>query len=364
MNVLILNSAHEKYPRGSFPWVRATARAVQRCAGRDVRLVCSTEPSPWDIVTFLAGEHGIDQVHVVKAADGVEGARLYHRTCRGFGLDERKVSPVFLSRTDDRHPKAGWRLRDRIVLEHADLVLPVSIRPGGRLDSLLKEFSTRLDIRDTFRIPRETVSHPRPPDYSRLTPSRPPGGDWLVHWTRASAGPWPDETPRDFYHDLFARPDIYVRSAFETLLHILQVRRIAGSLWRLPADRRAVSFTALPMNEAFRLMRWRKRFVRFSFEPFGIAIRKQVLEEMGARPVEYVDGDSFSPDPERRMFQHAPGTRTDWRDEREWRLAGCLDISNIDSDDIVALVPGAGSRKLLLERLGHEVRTHVLFEKG
>jgi len=361
MNVLILNSAHEKYLRGSSPWIRETVRAVRRCAGRKVRLVCSTEPSPWDIVTYLAGRHRIEQLQIVKALRGPDGSREYRRILDDFALDGALVEPLFLPAAADIHPKAGWQLRDRCALEHADVVCPVSIRPGGRLDTLLAEFAGTVDIRNEFRIPWELRKRAPLPDYSSCDISPFPPGNWLVHWTRASAGPWPGERAWEFYRDVLERPGVSVRSAEETLVRILSEKRIAGSIWRLPRNETAVSFSSLEVSEAVHLMRWRKRFVRFSFEPYGVAVRAGALLDRGARPVDYIVDGAPASDSDERLFQHAKGTLTDWESEREWRISGDVDLAGIGAGDLLAVVPDIRTADRIRARTGGSTPVHVLF---
>ncbi|MCD6308466.1 MAG: hypothetical protein J7M24_05670, partial [Candidatus Latescibacteria bacterium] len=313
------------------------------------------------VVTYLAGSHGIEQLQILKAPIGPEGSREYRRILDEFALEKNLVAPLFLSASGDSRPKAGWRLRDRCALEHADIVCPVSIRPGGRLDTLLAEFAGTVDIRDDFRIPWELGKRAPLPDYSSRDISPSPPGDWLVHWTRSSAGPWPGEKAWEFYRDVLKHPGALVRSAEETLVRILTEKRIAGSTWRLPRNATAVSFSSLEASEAIHLMRWRKRFVRFSFEPYGVAVRVGVLLDRGARPVEYIVDDAPAASSDKRIFQHAKGALTDWESEREWRIGGDVDLAGIDAGSLLAVVPDIRSAGRIRAGTGDCVPVHVLF---
>ena len=85
-------------------------------------------------------------------------------------------------------------------------------------------------------------------------------------------------------------------------------------------------------------MRWRKRFVRYTFEPYGIAVRREEAVRRGARKVAYrraVDGtDGCSP-----VFVQSPGEQGDWTREREWRAEREFPLDNLDPEDCRVVVP-------------------------
>jgi hypothetical protein len=331
MSVLVLNSAHGKYPVGSEGWVQATARAVRALRDRGEKLVCSTEPLQWDLVTWLAGKCGAEILLVVKAPEADHGRDEYSRLLADFALDPRRTSPLFLPGNpvcSAAHPKDAWPVRDRFALDFADAVYPVSIRPGGRLEAMIREAPFRGKLRQDFRIPWT------PPGYiPRYTlagrPWNPlPSGEWLVHWTRTCQGKWPGEPSHEFFRDLFARGYGYVRSAPDTLRRILGEGRVRGSAWKMPGNIPAVAFTALSPGDAVALMQWRKRYARYTFEPWGIAVRREALSALGAGEVAYTgnQSDQLALD---GFFTHAAGEEDRWVREREWRLRGDLLLAEI-----------------------------------
>ena len=364
MSVLVLNSAHGKYPVGSEGWIQATLRAVRALADRGERFISSTEPAQWDLLTYLARSCGAEIQLIVKMPDTDRGRAEYSRLLGEFALDPQRTSPLFLNAEPSgsvSHPKDAWPVRDRFALTLADSVYPVSIRPGGRLETMMREPSFRGKLFQEYRIswtpqgiiPRYTLTgknwNPLPP------------GEWLVHWTRTCQGRWPGETFAEFYHDLFAHESVYSRSAARTLKRILHEGKIRGSSWRMPGNIPAVAFTALSPGEAFALMRWRKRHVRYTFEPFGIAIRRGVLAALGVEEVVYTHGpeDRFLTDTFRT---HAAGEGDRWAGEREWRLRGDLLLSGISSEAIRVIVPEeATARKMKAAMPFFSV--HILFER-
>jgi len=362
MAVLILNSAHSKYPRGSDDWIRATVEAVRSLRDSGETMLCSTDPSPWDLATYLAGNRKMNVTLIVKSGENETGFREFESLLDEFALDGRRTTPLYLGSIGSAGAKELWRVRDRCAFENARVVYPVSIRPGGRLDALLGEYGNDVEVRGDFRIDWKTRERGKPYDFSESAVNPLPRGDWLVHWTRASQGPWPGEKAWEFWRELLARPDTYVRSAFDTLVRILNERRIRGTSRRFPKKQKAVSFTSLDAESALALMRWRKRFVRYTFEPYGIGIRRDVLEDMGTRRVRYEKPGRDIPD-EERLFVQSPGTRGDWSKEREWRMRGDVPLDEMSPGDFIALVPGEDAAETLRSRCKGGFPIHVLFER-
>lgn len=365
MNVLILNSAHGKYPVGSEGWIQATVRAFRALANPEDTFICSTEPGSWDLTAYLAGALDVRIRLIVKGAANEGGRVEFTRLIGDFSLNPERTVPVFLGGNAGRfpvHPKDSWQTRDRLALTLADVVYPVSIRPGGRLDSMMREPEFRSGIRDDFRIfwtphgfiPRYTLTGRA---WNPL-----PQGEWLVHWTRASQGKWPGEKSSDFYRELFLKAASYVRSGADTLGRILHEGKIRGSSWKMPGGIAAVAFTALSPGEAISLMRWRKRFVRYSFEPYGVAIRKKYLVKMGAEAVAYTQRADIRPHTD--FFQtHAAGDENRWAHEREWRLRGDFHMENVPPDSIRIIVPDESCARELNRVAAIRFPIHILFER-
>lgn len=337
--VLVLNSAQSKYPRGDDPWVRATVRAYEQLAGHEVTMVTSADPLMWSFGTFLAAGHGLRIRHVVPDYNPAQAAAAFDTTLSEFEIlpERAELEPMATSRSLSRSDV--WRMRDLTALQAADVIYPVSIRPGGRLETLLRTEPLHADVRHGFRIDWHDSLLRRTPAYdllnARLNPL--PSGNWLVHWTRTSPGPWPGETKAAFFRDMLARPSMYVRSARETLVHILRERAIRASSWKIPGQVPVVSLTENTPETAVTLMKWRKRFVRYTYEPYGIALHREYLESIGAQRVIYSE-HANTPDDGAWMYQ-SPGMFADWTREREWRLAGDLSLGGLSGKDWFVVVP-------------------------
>jgi hypothetical protein len=78
-------------------------------------------------------------------------------------------------------------------------------------------------------------------------------------------------------------------------------------------------------------MKWRARFVRWNFEPYGIAIDIEYAKSIGIRPVIYGSSETYGSLAEdgRPFFQNKGEKAGDWKPEREWRLYGNLDLRRI-----------------------------------
>jgi hypothetical protein len=111
--------------------------------------------------------------------------------------------------------------------------------------------------------------------------------------------------------------------------------RIRGSSWRIAEKTSMVAFTELSPLDSIPLMRWRPRWARWSFEPYGIAIRREIAEQLGARPVRYVsDKEWRSLSLDERPFAHGEGEDGEWPAEREWRMAGDVDLRAISTEGL------------------------------
>lgn len=279
--------------------------------------------------------------------------------------------------------------RDRLVLESAETVFVLALRNHGNLHRLLRErLQTRsaatvlVDLPDlqaetartellalgaTAWRPSETQCQPFDRQLGAVDGIREhdvepksvyeiaafpltANCDLLTHTTRSCAGPWPDES-FDSYADslLESRPDAD-HSALGTLRRIVAQRRLLASGQTIRGGHCVVSFTACPLSELSSLQTFRRHRVRWDFEPYGLCIRKDWLQNRGARPVRYADDAGWQSlsEADRPFFQIASaGTVIDWTVEREWRFPGDLDLSELSPEDALLFVPDFESAKLI-----------------
>jgi hypothetical protein len=160
------------------------------------------------------------------------------------------------------------------------------------------------------------------------------GDDYLIHWTRTANGRWPDECTIDYYRDILSN-DRYCRTGHDTLTHILTTNRLIASARHMPRGYATVAFSGLSPLEAVPLMRWRSRFGEMSFEPYGIGIKHKAALAAGIRKVSYVA--RRNPACVEPWLCQSTGQKTDWRQEREYRCLGDLDLTKISKTDMLAL---------------------------
>ncbi len=352
-SVLLLISSHGRFPTGADTWVRAAVAALNSLNPDKDLLVTSVGLPGWELTAYLAAQKGFSQKLILPGLNNAAGKRYYNRCLHNLALDCSLTEPVFTGTGESREfPSA----RDTLAFTLADLACPVSIRPGGRLDTLLGEYIARRG---------RTIEHYRVkydkkiwlPRYNlakdRLNPELLDFGDqWLIHWTHSHPGPWPDEQAAEYYRDMLNKPESYVRSAGATLERILAEGVVRGSSTHMAASEMTVSLSSLPLSEALAAMRWRSRWRRWNMEPYGIAVRRSALVPLGARQVQYYHKIPVQLTAAEKIFSQRRGKSTDWSAEQEWRIHGDLNLDDIDPDEITLLVYDRHWEETLPERAG------------
>lgn len=283
---------------------------------------------------------------------------------------ESSVLPADLSRVclspslaDDSSPQgARPPLQDEALFAWADDLLVLHLRPGGWVEQLvgwrLAEgrrvslvtgaglVSVPIAGKWAARGAARVEAPSPPPTAPRPLPTVPtadlPAGPWLTHWTRGCPGPWPGETEAEYLDGVLLDPWQQDRSPAASLERILKQDRIRASRTSVRGGVAMVSFTAV-QPEAFADHRtFQPHRHRWDFEPYAIAIRREWLQQRGARAVQYgSDSDWQALDAEQRRFFQHEGRRGVWRREREWRHPGDVRLDELSSDDAVVLVPDA-----------------------
>lgn len=167
---------------------------------------------------------------------------------------------------------------------------------------------------------------------------------YLTHCTRGPAGPWPEQTEQEFLDELLDPHPPAERSALNALVRIIEMQRILGSAAGLRGGTAAVCFTAVPLTALRSLRIYQPQRKCWNFEPYGICIRRDWLVANGTREVIYGDEETWHtlPEVDRPFFQRR-GTRRgnrprDWTREREWRHLGDVDLSGVPRSAAVVFV--------------------------
>ncbi|MGC8718851.1 MAG: hypothetical protein ACP5TY_02440 [Thermodesulforhabdaceae bacterium] len=267
--------------------------------------------------------------------------------------------------------KQFMKCRDMIVCGISAYHVAIGIRPGGLLAGLLLE-DPRFSIRPkAFWIKSWNAITKGCESYSSVLKDKPvflwdvPPSDkisdckpvvnfqgslrtfreaidwteYLFHYTRGSRGPWTGETQEEYIRKLIAGDPLAGHEAIDVLINIARegILRASSGARGKPVVRgkyAVVCWTALPPKEIFLLKRWNKALIRWTVEPYGIAVLKSFLKNLGARPVCYLPDNAFEllPESEKYRFQKHNPPQVNWKREREWRIPFSIEVGRLEPD--------------------------------
>ncbi len=333
---VVFNSRQTKTPSGTDLWVINTLKAISFALKHDWVVITSLGMNTWELPVWACSANGVRQIIVLPAKDESDRDSIIESVTADFKLDRNNTGWLFFQATEKaRSAKTDWPLRDKLAAQAADIILPVSVRTGGNLDTLIRNMRDKKIINEC-----NTRYKTRPPerDYSpdKLhTSIEQAGWNYITHWTRTCYGHWPGENSSSFYEKLAESKGIYPGNALETLKNILLEKLIRGSSRHLRGDLKGVAFSGLSPARLIPLMRWRKRYVRWGFEPYGIAIRRKAAIKAGIQPVIYAKTELYDRllEADKPYFQNE-GEAGAWREENEWRYLGDFDLTSVNIDDL------------------------------
>jgi hypothetical protein len=340
----ILNSRQGKFPNCSAPWINATLEATREFVQSGSIIVSSVGMFTWELVTWKVAACGGRLVVVVPGVPRRNIPETANKIARDFNLNTARTLFIFPeAKPQTPEPVDNLPERDSWIVALADTLVPVSIRLGGNLAMIIERArSTQQNVDDRFTVSYKRAARRsfRPKLAAAASESEKLPWGYLTHWTTSTADPWPGETKAEFYAAFEHGEQGYPRSAFHTLSRILAEHCLRASKRLIRGEERLVSLTECPPSELARLAKWRPSLVRWTFEPYGIALDRRKLESLGARPVIYGDDYQYEllNDDDKPFFQNAGHGENDWRVEEEWRLRGDLDLSLFRRDDGLVLV--------------------------
>jgi hypothetical protein len=179
----------------------------------------------------------------------------------------------------------------------------------------------------------------------------------LFHYTRACPGPWPGQSWAEYCESLVENLPGASHTGFDSLVRILQEKRIRGSRKLIRGAGEVVCFTECGPQEIEKLIEWRKGLLRWSFEPYGLAFARESLFKLGARPTIYAIEAAFDDlsDDLKHLFQFQRSDGEQWAAEKEWRIKGDLCLADLDDRDIVVIVPTLREAEIILNRFKRKV---------
>jgi hypothetical protein len=173
--------------------------------------------------------------------------------------------------------------------------------------------------------------------------------EYLYHYTRSCPGPWPNQSYRDYLLGLLNDELLSGHTALETLIRILLEGRIRAGSKIVRGDQAVISWTSRSPLELGAVRRWNPALIRWTFEPYGLAIRREVLRKRGAKPSIYAKSAVYQQLQRQELYRfqlHDP-PHCSWKNEREWRLLYDLMLGEITPDQGFAFVPAASDVKEL-----------------
>lgn len=354
---VIVNSSQSKTPCGNDAWIRQTSQVVFQLTLSGYTIITSTGLSTWELTIFLVNENKGKQIIISPISGDGASEGLFNEICKNYSLNSQKTAMLFVKPDEGaRSPKENWLKRDKAALSLAHKIAPVSIRPGGRLKGLLADesFSSRCIDEYIINFEKPLVG---PKHYEPRVIKDLPDWHYITHWTKTCHGPWPGEPRGVYYRRLVSSGDEYPNRAFNTLGNIVKERRIRASSNKMREGRLAVGFTAEPPARALGLMRWCPKRVNWNFEPYGVAIGREIAAEQGIRPVIYGNENNYQSlsETDKPYFQSLGRSDVDWSRECEWRKTGDLDLTSIPSDKIMYLVWEQSETKALEDKVSGQI---------
>ena len=353
--IAVINSRQRRLPSADDPWLAATAAAVDRAISSNATIISSVGMIIWEWVVWnTARQHGYQIIVMPRSRVGTLQDRA-RQIIHDFDLDAGRTAFLMpFSPKDKPFRRLVYPERDRWVIALAHSIRPVAVNRSGTISRLLSELALSKIIDTSCQIAVSNVR--RQKDVLKLLVSKTPNpengmesrhgtSDWkdsrkyLTHWTRACHGPWPGEYSTDFYMDLHRSKTGYPRDGISTLRRMLTECKIRASGRMMPGGAPMISLTATSPDELLKIIRWRPGYIRWNFEPYGISIRKEILESLGAKKVIYGTKNHFEglDSPQRPFFQRITQDK-DWSVEKEWRLPGDLSLGGLNSNDVVVWV--------------------------
>lgn len=343
---VILNSRQSKTPTGNDPWIVNTLKAIKWAVKKSYVLITSIGMNTWELVCWACGNCGGRQVIVCPVESSTDINQIIDKIVDDFGLDHNKTGWLFFTATQKaKSPKVDWPKRDKLAVSCANIIIPVSLRPDGNIERLLKQYSNdgknvvindfKVGYQDKIKKYKQVITKE---DLNPKISNMP--WDYVTHWARTHYGPYRNESPQSFYSKLVSSGDYYPNSAINTLKQILVEKKIRGSSSNIKDQMSVVGFSSLHPRDVLPLMRWRARYVRWGFEPYGIAISTGTARSIGLRPVIYGKPSLYETlnQQDKPFFQSQGIKDGEWRPENEWRHIGDLDLSVIKPSDMKIIV--------------------------
>lgn len=350
----VLLSRQPMQPSADTSWVRATQQAVRWLGQRGYSVLTSEGMQTFEVVLYWCIKYHVNQIIVLCAQDMHRFILRYLWVKNQF--DFYCCNSIFIPLISESK-KRLLSLRDRFLVENADLLIPVSIRKDGEMAKLLESCKGKNQTVDSrFQVPYEHRSLQlkytvKKEEINGSVKSL--KGEYVIHWTRSNSYAWPGERLQSYYAAISVCNG-YPRRAFLTLQNIISTKTIKASSRHMSRNVKVVSFTGRSPLYFSKLMRWRSRYKEMSFEPYGIGIEKKAAIEYGIRPVMY-HKDYRKGTGNERWLKQTYGRSSWWPDEDEYRYPGDLELSLFLPEQLLCFCLTKKEAELIEQKFGIRV---------
>ncbi|MFH1563857.1 MAG: DNA-processing protein DprA [Nitrospirota bacterium] len=364
----VLNSHKIRSVTPTTCWLKVTTKLTESAIEKGVTIVSSLGMLTYEIVTFIANRHNSPMIIVLDGyLPGVLSSDLrktfYDKFSNMFDLKNTLFISPFWPEITLPVRRERMAIRDYWVVALAKKLFVAEARIDGNIQKLA---STALSEGRKVAVFRPLISDQNTKGnqklllagaeaviYSGTAQSKPSYSsgeetpplsivlsEYLFHSTRACPSPWPEQTLSGYIQSLVENDLDAGHMAFDTLCRILKEQLIRAGNRLVRGKTSVVSFTTCLPNELAKIRKWNPALIRWTFEPYGIGIKKSILGKMGAKPVIYAEEEKFSQLPPKQQFRfqlHQP-PKTDWSLEKEWRLTGDVILSHLSPENMIIVV--------------------------
>jgi hypothetical protein len=389
------NSRKPKVISPRAEWLQALRSLLPFMCAHHPGFASSLGTNTYDLVTVGAEQLGSRLLLMLPTPLKDLGESKYSRM-----LDEASFSGLVMTCATEavNCPKA-MRLvcRDRLLAFISDLHCILELRPGGNLLKIIKKHQSEQSRLQWIYRPESCNAgkggnlemmqgFPQPAtSFSRTDLGIPAAScgkgkglqhslrvvdeseiewqDYLYHYTRSCPGPWPNQSYRAYLLSLLHNEPLAEHTALAALVRILVEGCIRASSKIVRGDQAVVSWTSRPPPDLNAIRRWNPALIRWTFEPYGIAVKQKVLRRLGAKPAIYAPSAVYEelPREERFRFQLHDPPHCSWKNEREWRLPHDFELTRLTPDEAFAFVPMVNDLETLKEEIGSALPIVVLF---
>ncbi len=378
--IAVFNSRKPRTVRPDAEWLQALRYLLDALGKGKAVLSTSTGTLTYDMVGVHAVSSGrlpvlVTPSSVLEPDPAVQN--LYGDAMSAF--------PALSCMIETRSCAKGTRFqcRDRILAAFAHVHCVLELRRGGNLESVLQnlhrasprrlivfqpgekspgnagnhalveEFRAYAHV-FSLRSPDASVNREASPRAERSSShpksAQPDPRLFLYHYTRSCPGPWPGESYEQYLMKLLQGDPHAGHSALDTLARILREGRLRAASGMVRGRDAAVSWTSRTPSGIAALRKWNPALVRWTVEPCGVAVKRDVLRALGAKPAVYGRDDHFSklPETERFRFQIGITRNAEWRHEREWRLRGDFSLDTAGAGNCFVFVRNEIEKRTLL----------------